>query len=361
MARQQILIVDDEEVNRVILRGLFEEEFEILEAENGQEATKMIEDNSNIVLILLDVVMPVMDGFSVLDYMNNRKMIQQIPVILITGETVLDSDDQAYSYGVADVMHKPFYPHIVRRRAKNIIELYQNKYHMQERLKEQEEEIKAQEKKIRENNEFMIDALSSVVEFRSLETGEHIRRVKYFTRIMLKYLMMYFPKYELTPERIDEIARASALHDIGKIGIPDSILLKPARLTPEEFEIMKTHTTIGCDVLEKFQKGQTDSFYKCCYDICRYHHERWDGNGYPEHLAGEDIPLSAHVVAIADVYDALVSPRVYKTAYANNIAFDMIINGECGQFSPDVIECFKLAKEDFFNVVEVIKMFDFLS
>lgn len=361
MHKQQILIVDDEEINRVILKGLFQDEYQIIEAGNGQEAIAQIEQNQNIVLILLDIVMPVMNGFGVLDHMRSHDLLEKIPVILITGETVIDSDDQAYAYGVADVMHKPFYPHIVKRRGKNIIELYQNKHHMQERLKEQEDAIRAQEKKIRESNEFMIDALSSVVEFRSLETGEHIRRIKYFTRILLKYLMKYFPKYGLTPVQVDEISRAAALHDIGKIGIPDSILLKPARLTPEEFEIMKTHTTIGCDVLERFREKQTDEFYKYCYDICRYHHERWDGNGYPDHLVGDEIPISAHIVAIADVYDALVSPRVYKSIYANNIAYDMIMNGECGQFSPDVLECFALAKEDFFNIVEVIKMFDFSS
>ncbi len=359
MDRQQVLIVDDEEVNRVILKQIFEDEFDTLEAADGQNAIYQIENNKNIALILLDVIMPVMDGFKVLEYMKEHELIEKIPVILITGESVKDSEDKAYSFGVADVMHKPFYPHIVRRRSKNIIELYQNKHNMELRLKEQEEAIMAKEKEIRQNNEFMIDALSSVVEFRSAETGEHVRRIKYFTRIMLKYLAKYFPKYGLTSNQIDEIARASALHDIGKIGIPDSILLKPGRLTPEEFEIMKTHTTIGCDILENFRENQSREFYRYCYDICRYHHERWDGNGYPDHLVGDEIPISAQIVAIADVYDALVSPRVYKSVYANNIAFDMIMNGECGQFSPDVLECFELAKADFFNIVEVIKMFDF--
>lgn len=359
MDKEQILIVDDLEVNRVILSDVFVDEYEILEASNGNEAIYQLENNHNIVLILLDVVMPELNGFGVLEYMKEKDLLDRIPVILITGETIINSDDQAYSFGVADVMHKPFYPHIVKRRGKNIIELYQSKKRMEERLKEQEKAIRDQEKQIRDNNEFMIDALSSVVEFRNLETGEHIRRIKYFTRIMLKYLMKYFPKYGLTQEQVDEIARAAALHDIGKIGIPDAILLKPGRLTPEEFEIMKTHTTIGCDVLEKFKERQSGEFYQYCYDICRYHHERWDGNGYPDHLKGEEIPISAHIVAIADVYDALVSPRVYKSPYANNIAYDMIMNGECGQFSPDVLECFALAKEDFFNIVEVIKMFTF--
>lgn len=359
MNKQQILIVDDEEINRAVLNEMFREEYDILEAENGQDAIFQIENNHNIVLILLDIVMPVLNGFKVLEYMQEHTLLEEIPVILITGESVRDSEDEAYSYGVADVMHKPFYPHIVRRRSKNIIELYQNKHNMEVCLKEQEEAIMEKEREILENNEFMIDALSSVVEFRSAETGEHIRRIKYFTRIMLKYLMKYFPKYGLTKEQVDEIARASALHDIGKIGIPDAILLKPGRLTPEEFEIMKTHTTIGCDILEKLRSNQSGGFYQYCYDICRYHHERWDGNGYPDHLVGDEIPISAQIVAIADVYDALVSPRVYKSAYANNIAYDMIMNGECGQFSPDVLECFELAKVDFFNIVEVIKMFDF--
>lgn len=359
MDRQQVLIVDDEEVNRVILKQIFEDEFDTLEAADGQNAIYQIENNQNITLILLDVIMPVMDGFKVLEYMKEHELIEKIPVILITGESVKDSEDKAYSFGVADVMHKPFYPHIVRRRSKNIIELYQNKHNMEVRLKEQEEAIMAKEKEIRQNNEFMIDALSSVVEFRSAETGEHVRRIKYFTRIMLKYLAKYFPKYGLTSNQIDEIARASALHDIGKIGIPDAILLKPGRLTADEFEIMKTHTTIGCDILENFRENQSREFYRYCYDICRYHHERWDGNGYPDHLVGDEIPISAQIVAVADVYDALVSPRVYKSVYANNIAFDMIMNGECGQFSPDVLECFELAKADFFNIVEVIKMFDF--
>lgn len=205
----------------------------------------------------------------------------------------------------------------------------------------------------------MIDALSSVVEFRSVETGDHIKRIKYFTRIIAKYMAKYFPKYGLTQTHIDQIARAAALHDIGKIGIPDAILLKPGRLTPEEFEIMKTHTTIGCGILESFKNTYTDEFYQYCYDICRYHHERWDGNGYPDRLVGDEIPISAQIVSIADVYDALVSDRVYKSAYSNSIAYEMILNGECGQFAPDVIECFELAREDFFNIVEVIKMFDF--
>lgn len=359
MDKEQLLIVDDEEVNRALLDMMFSTEYETIQASNGEEAIEAIENSENLSVILLDIVMPVMDGFGVMEYMRKNELLDKIPIILITSESVRNSEDKAYEYGVADVIHKPFYPDIVKRRTKNIIELYQNKANMEIRLKEQEEKLMEQEKKLHANNEFMIDALSSVVEFRSQETGDHIRRIKYFTRILLKYMDKYFPKYGLTPAQIDNIARASALHDIGKIAIPDSILLKPGKLTESEFETMKTHTTLGCEILESFRDNQTDEFFGYCYDICRHHHERWDGNGYPDHLVGDKIPLSAQIVSIVDVYDALVSERVYKDAYPNTQAYDMILSGECGQFAPDVLECFELAKEDFFNIVEVIKMFNF--
>lgn len=348
MNKQQVLIVDDEELNRVILMEMFKEvpeKYTLIEAENGLNAVRQIESNDNIVLILLDVVMPVMDGFKVLEYMKEHDLLDEIPVILITGETIKDSEDKAYSFGVADVIHKPFYPHIVKRRSRNIIELYQNKRNMELRLKEQEEAIREQEREIRETNEFMIDALSSVVESRSAETGDHTKRIKYYTRIMLNYLMRHFPRYGLTPVQVDAIARASVLHDIGKIGIPDAVLLKPGRLTAEEYEIMKNHTVIGCDILEKFYRNQTTEFYHYCYDICRHHHERWDGGGYPDGLKGDEISIHAQAVAIADVYDALTSPRVYKAAYSHEKALEMIFNGECGCFNPKVIEAFKLIAE----------------
>lgn len=360
MEKQQILVVDDEEINRAILMEMFHDsldEYELLEAGDGREAVDRIEENHNIVLILLDIVMPVMDGFKVLEYMQEHKLLETIPVILITGEAIEDSEGRAYDFGVADVIHKPFFAHIVKRRSKNIIELYQNKNNMERRLKEQEIAIRAQEQEIRETNEFMVDALSAVVESRNAETGDHTKRIKFYTRIMANHLMKHFPRYGLTPVTVDAISRASVMHDIGKIGISDTILLKPGRLTNEEFEIMKTHTVIGCEILEKFYKDRTSEFYRFCYEICRHHHERWDGRGYPDHLAGDDIPISAQIVAVADVYDALVSPRVYKASFSREKAFEMIMNGECGQFSPDILECFRLAREDFFNIMETLGSF----
>lgn len=360
MEKERILIVDDEEVNRAILDVMFRESHETVQAVNGEKAIEELEKNPDFVLVLLDIVMPVKDGFEVLEYMKQKELLSHVPVILITSEAIRDSEDRAYAYEVADVIHKPFYPDIVKRRSQNIIELYQNKINMERRLKEQEEVILAKEKKIQEDNEFLIDALGSVVEFRSSETGDHIRRIKYFTRILLKYLAKYFPKYGITQTQIDEIARAAALHDVGKIAIPDAILLKPGKLTLEEFEIMKTHTTIGCEMLEKFKRDEGNDFYQYCYEICRHHHERWDGNGYPDHLVGDEIPISAQVVSIVDVYDALISVRVYKDSYTHAKAYQMIQDGECGQFPPDILECFQLAKEDFYDMVEVNKIFSFV-
>ena len=358
MEEQQILIVDNEAINREILKSMFEE-YDTLEAENGEEAIREIAHSRNLVLILLDISMPVMSGFDVLDYMQEHVLADQIPVILITGETVIDSEDRAYSYGAADVIHKPFYPHIVKKRSQNIIDLYQHKLEMELRLKQQEIEIREKEQEIRQNNEAMLDTLSSLVEFRSVEIGEHTQRIKYFTKIMLEYMQEYFPKYGLDKGRIDGIVQACVLHDIGKIGIPDTILLKPGRLTEEEFEIMKTHTTIGCEILERSFRDKNSGFYRDSYDICRHHHERWDGSGYPDHLKGKELSIGVQVVSVADVFDGLTSPRIYKQPVSREKAYDMIVNGECGQFSPDVLKCLAVAKEDVFQC-EVVKMLKFV-
>lgn len=207
-------------------------------------------------------------------------------------------------------------------------------------------EKKKQLQRLREINNDIIDILSTVVEFRSVESGDHIQRIKGFTKIMLKYVNQMYEEVDYTPEQIDVISSASAMHDIGKIAIPDSILLKPGKLTSEEFEIMKTHTTRGCDILKTMESLQDERYYKYSYEICRYHHERYDGRGYPDGLKGDSIPLEAQIVSVADVYDALISKRVYKDAYSLHEAYEMILNGECGVFSPRLMECFKLAKAE---------------
>ncbi len=352
MERDMILIADDEEINREVLKVIFEEQYQIIEAVDGEQAMEALEQyNEEIVLILLDLLMPNKSGMDVLDFMTKKGYMDSIPVIMITGEATDSSDEKAYEYGVSDIIYKPFAPKVVMRRAMNIIELFAHRMDLEKKLEKRTRQLRESKEKLEKSNEFLINALSSVVEYRSLESGEHIRRVKYFTKILLKYLRRYYPEYKMTEDQAKLIVDASALHDLGKIAIPDNILLKPGRLTREEFEEMKKHTTYGCEMLEQFKQEDTD-FYRYCYDICRHHHERYDGNGYPDKLKGEEIPIWAQIVSIVDVYDALVTERVYKKPYAVDEAVRMIFDGECGVFSDKILECFRLAKYDLFQATE---------
>ncbi len=351
MARK-ILIVDDVSINREMLMTMFEEQFETLEAENGQRAIEILKENQDeISIIFLDLLMPVKSGMDVLMYMNLHGLIEQIPVIVITSESDAETSVRAYEYGAADIIFKPFSRRVVTRRALNIIELYESRKQTQAQLDERTKELLEMQKKVKRNNEFLINALSSVVEFRSLESGQHINRVKEFRRILLNTWAALHPEYGFSKQDIEHMVNASALHDIGKIGIPDEILLKPGRLTEEEFATMKTHTTLGCEILEKF-KQEDNEFYRYCYDICRYHHERSDGRGYPDGLTGSEIPIWAQVVSVADVYDALISPRVYKAPYTVPEAFRMIFAGECGIFSAELLECLEMAKSEIIRITE---------
>lgn len=352
MERNTLLIVDDIDINREMLKFIFEEQFEIIEAEDGDMAIQLLEENSGqIALMFLDVVMPGKSGLDVLEYMVEKGYMDCIPVIIITGEASADTELKAYEYGASDIVYKPFTPKVVMRRAMNIIELFSHRIDIEKKLEKRTRQLRESREKLKKNNDFLVNALSSVVEFRSLESGEHIQRVKYYTGVLLKYLVKQYPEYELTEEDMELIVNASALHDLGKIAIPDSILLKPGKLTNDEFEEIKKHTIYGCELLENF-KQEEDDFYRYCYEICRYHHERYDGKGYPDKLSGDAIPIWAQVVSVADVYDALVSKRVYKDPYTVMEAARMIVDGECGTFSPQILDCFGLAKEEFFHATE---------
>ena len=348
-----VLVVDDMELNRELLEEMLKDEYEVILAENGKRAIELIQEYlERLSVVLLDLVMPEMDGFAVLKEMQKSQLITKVPVMVISGET--SEEAHCFDYGVTDFIQKPFNEKIVKKRIKNVVHLfaYQNeledKVRMQtETLREQNQILQKQTEKLKENNIKIIDILGNVVESRNLESGEHVKRVKEFTRILGMQLMKDYPEYGLTEESVAMIAEASALHDVGKICIPDNVLLKPGRLTDEEFELMKTHTTQGCDILNNIHGIWEDDYKKASYEICRHHHERYDGRGYPDHLKGEVIPVSAQIVSIADVYDALVSERVYKAARSKDEAYDMIINGACGTFSPKLLESFRHARSDF--------------
>ena len=331
--RQLILIVDDSELNRALLSEMLKDDFRILEASNGRECLDALEQyGMGISLVLLDINMPVMDGFEVLVQMNRNHWIEDIPVVMISSDDTESNIKRAYDMGVSDYIRRPFDAQVVFRRVFNTIKLYAKQRRLITLVTDQ---IDEKEK----NNQIMIRILSQIVEFRNGESGLHVEHINILTGLLLERLVQKTDHYDLTWSDQYRITLASALHDIGKIGIDDKILNKPGRLTKEEFEIMKSHTLIGASILENLGLYQEEPLIKTAYQICRWHHERYDGKGYPDGLQGEEIPISAQVVSVADVYDALVSERVYKKAITHEKAIEMILNGECGVFNPILMEC----------------------
>ena len=330
--KQQILVVDDSELNRGILIEMLKEEFDIIEAENGKEAVDKIRKyGQKLSVVLLDIVMPVMDGFEVLSVMNRNHWIEDIPVIMISSEESEGFIRKAFNFGVSDYISRPFDCDIVYQRVFNTIKLYAKQRRLMTLVSDQ---ILEKEK----NNQMMVEVLSQIVEFRNEESGLHVLHIKILTEMLLEYLVQKTDKYELSPDECHMIATASAFHDIGKIGIDEKILNKPGKLTPEEFEQIKQHTLIGASMLDKMDRYKDEPLIKIAYQICRWHHERYDGRGYPDGLLGEEIPISAQIVSIADVYDALISERAYKKAFSHEKALEMIVNGECGTFNPLLLE-----------------------
>lgn len=331
-----ILIVDDMEINRAVLAETFKDSYKIIEAENGEEALNVINSNDKVAAVLLDLLMPVMSGLDVLRDMNKSGRINNIPVFIVTGANNDPMLMDAYNLGATDIISKPIMPDFIKCRINNVLELYRHRYDLESLLE-------AKVEKLNLINQSMIEALANIIEFRDGESGEHVKRISSLSKKILLKLNDKYPEYYLPREEIDKIANASILHDVGKIAIPDNVLNKPGRLTKEEFEIMKSHSVKGCEILSHIPNLLDEDTYKYSYDICRHHHERWDGKGYPDGLAGDEISIWAQAVSIVDVYDALISPRVYKAPFPHDVAVKMIYNGECGAFNPKILEAFNEA------------------
>ena len=338
--KQKILIADDSEMNRMLLAEMLNEEFEIVEAENGQECLKKLQKyGKEISVVLLDIMMPVMDGFEVLTYMNKSRWIEDIPVIMISSEESVTYIRRAFEFGASDYIKRPFDGKVVYQRVFNTIKLYAKQRRLISIVSDQ---IHEKEK----SNQMMVQLLSQIVEFRNGESGQHVLHIQTLTELLLDRLVQKTDKYELSSDECYLISTASAVHDIGKIAIDEKILNKPGKLTKEEFEIMKKHTLIGAEMIGKMEQFKEEPLMQTAYEICRWHHERYDGHGYPDGLKGDDIPIGAQIVALSDVYDALVSERVYKSAYTHEEAMKMILNGECGAFQPILLECLQDIQDD---------------
>lgn len=332
--KPSVLIVDDSEMNRIILNEMLKDEYRVLEADNGRTALDLVDRyGDELSLVLLDIIMPGMNGFEVLGELSRRTVADSLPVIMISSE---DSDDvvlRAYELGASDYINRPFNARVVRRRVSNTIRLYAKQRRLTSLLSQQyNERVK--------NSRMLIDIMAGVMELRNGESGRHVTNIEKLTELLLGCLVQRSGTISLDNEERSTIALASALHDIGKMSIDDAILNKPGRLTPEEFEIMKTHTTIGADMLRELGSHHAgNALMEYAYQIARWHHERWDGKGYPDGLKGDEIPIAAQVVSVADVYDALTSVRVYKDAIPHEEAIKMILDGKCGTFNPLLLDC----------------------
>lgn len=331
----RILIVDDSEMNRDMLSDMLSDDYDIVEAADGEEALSILKERVyDIDLVLLDIIMPAVDGFGVLDVMKRYHWIDNTPVIMISSETSQSYIRKAFELGVTDYIIRPFDSFIIHKRVSNTLMLYRKQKKLLSAL---EEQVYENEK----NNSMMINVLAHIVEFRNGESGMHVHHIKQLTSILLQNLIEKTDKYRLTENDILLISTASSLHDIGKISIDDKILNKPGRLTAEEFEVIKTHSIIGAEMLQDLHNTHNYPLFDKAYEICRWHHERYDGKGYPDGLKGEEIPISAQVTSLADVYDALTSNRCYKKAYSHEKAMEMILDGQCGAFNPVLLQCLK--------------------
>jgi len=338
--KSKILLVDDSKMNRMMLTEILGNSYHILEAENGRECLETLQaEAGNIALVLLDINMPVMDGFEVLKAMNANHTIEDTPVIMISSEDSDAAIRRSYELGASDYVNRPFDARIVYRRVTNTIKLYAKQRRLVQMVSDQ---IRAREN----NTDMLVGVLSHIVEFRNGESGAHVRHIRIITELLLRRLLEISSRYSITAEQQDMIPLASALHDIGKIGIDEKILNKPGKLTPEEFEVMKTHSMLGAKMLHDLDDFAEQPLLQTAYEIARWHHERWDGRGYPDGLKGNEIPISAQLVSLADVYDALTSERCYKKAFSHERAVQMIQNGECGAFNPLLLQCLTNIQSD---------------
>lgn len=335
--RASIMIVDDSEISRAMLREMLAPQYNIIEADSGADAMNLLCDApAKPDIVLLDILMPKMNGFEVMTAMKNDRSLQDIPIICIT---MADEEYKGLNSGAVDYISKPFDPDAVKLRVTNQIELLRYRHRLEHLV-----DAKAQE--LVSTKETMLETLANLIEYRSMESGMHIKRTKKLTEILITQ-MLRDQKHTAILKNSNLIAmiKASALHDIGKIGIPDNILLKPGKLTPSEFKIIERHTLIGSDIFKFMLEHNDDEYFRYCYDICRSHHENWDGTGYPDKLAGENIPLSARILSLVDVYDALVSKRCYKQALPHEQALDIIVNGSGTHFDPDIVDALVSAQE----------------
>lgn len=357
--RDTIFIFDNDNASRTKLTSIFHEKYKILEVTNGKEGLDLFRSHvSSIAAVLINISLLTSNDFRVLEQMEKRKVLHRIPFIMITNDNSTEYEKKGYGYGMIGSLKPPFDSDVIRLKVNNVIEMFQYRLQLEvtvknqtERLKKQNTMLKLMAEKHKQMYGVLVDSLSNIVEFRNLESEQHIKRIREFSTVLGTSIMKLYSEYELTEEKIDLIGWASSLHDIGKIVIPDNIILKAGKLTDDEYEVIKSHTTKGAEIIEKVIHIDNKEFCDYAYDIARHHHEKYDGNGYPDGLKGEEISIAAQIIALVDVYDALTSKRVYKAAYNTQKAYQIILNGQSGAFSSKLLKAFTEVKKDFEIIV----------
>ena len=341
MVRDTLMVGSEAEENCIALREVFEDGYRILSVSSSKQAMEcLLQERDRIAVVILDIVGEGREFQSLMPELRGKGLLPRFPVVVLLAPSCELTEEEVMDAGAMEVMRRPFTTRLLQRRVQMLANVYNQRWNLEDLVTEQARVLD-------HSNEMMVGALSNIIEHRSLESGQHVSRIRGFTKLLLQDMAKHYPEYELTDNMVDMISSAAALHDIGKISVPDAVLNKPGRLTPEEFEIMKAHTTSGSHMLKGLNGIADETYLYYAYNICRHHHERWDGRGYPDGLDGDNIPIAAQAVGLADVYDALTTPRVYKEAYSTDRAVTMILNGECGVFSPKILDSFLRVKDQF--------------
>ena len=344
--RDMVLIADTVRKDCDVLKKILDDSYNTVTATDNESMIRIIEEKGKkLAVIIICFELMRVDGKCIMDFLNKLELKKRVPVLVISKKNDIEELKKCFKKGVTDYLLMPLNEVIVKHRVRTVIELFKNKRKAEARIAKQKKEIQLKNKRLSETENNIIELLGNVVESRNLESGKHIRRVKGFTKIIAEDIMKNCPKYKLTQKKVEQIVSASAIHDIGKINIPDKVLLKPGRLTGEEYNLMKTHTIKGSELIEGERYIWGNEYADICRDIVLYHHERYDGKGYPMGLKGDEIPIAAQIVSLADVYDALVTKRIYKRSVPPDEAFGMIVSGKCGSFSEDLISSLKRVKE----------------
>lgn len=345
--KKAILIIDDVGVNRFLLRSIFENRYEVLEAAGGVEGIEQIRKNIHkLALIMLDIKMPDLDGFGVMTFMNEQDYIKDCPVILITGDEDEDAMERGYRLGATDVIKKPFVVRTVRQRVKNTLDLYRYKYHLEDMVEEKTRELTVQYGRLQEHHNRLVGVLNDIIDHRSVESVEHIAYVQGYTRILANHYARLYKHSRMTKEKIEYIVKAAAVHDIGKITMPDSILSRQGKLSQWELERLQEHTLKGSQIVDVMSEFENEEFRKICVNVCLYHHEKYDGTGYPGNIRKDRIPIEAQLVGLADLYDALVHSDVREWLLKKQDAYILLMEGKCGELSPRMKQCLSAAKDE---------------